>query len=283
LVLFRSSATLQIPCGFKSPPVTMALLRCNGIAGPSIVHQEFSEDHKTLEIQITTLSGETRTLWRDHDSAWISPADGAMDVTSPDGKWVAFISDRSGWPHLYVIPTDATSESQARHLARELLATATLRGLLTASRLHTLTARKVTRWSVSSRLPRLPLAARNLSSQTVVSTVPPRSLLMARCSSTSVAQSNTLSRFTRSRRSPELWLLGLPTRFHPDCFHRTSSCQPQFTIRAGPTQNQFQLRALWIRAWISLRSIRPSSGFMALAPIKTIWLGTPAFTACTTQ
>jgi Tol biopolymer transport system component/dienelactone hydrolase len=87
-------------------------------AGPSIVHEEFSEDHKTLEIKITTLSGETRTLWRDHDSAWISPADGAMDVTSPDGKWVAFISDRSGWPHLYVIPTDATSESQARQLSK---------------------------------------------------------------------------------------------------------------------------------------------------------------------
>jgi dipeptidyl aminopeptidase/acylaminoacyl peptidase len=86
--------------------------------GPSIVHEEFSEDHKTLEIKITALSGETRTLWRDHDAAWISPADGAMDVTSPDGRWLAFISDRSGWPHLYVIPTDATSESQARQLSK---------------------------------------------------------------------------------------------------------------------------------------------------------------------
>jgi dipeptidyl aminopeptidase/acylaminoacyl peptidase len=86
--------------------------------GPSIVHEEFSEDHKTLEIKITSLSGETRTLWRDHDAAWISPADGAMDVTSPDGRWLAFISDRSGWPHLYVIPTDATSESQARQLSK---------------------------------------------------------------------------------------------------------------------------------------------------------------------
>lgn len=87
-------------------------------AGPSIVHEEFSEDHKTLDIKITNLSGETRTLWKDHDSAWISPADGAEDVTSPDGKWLAFISDRSGWPHLYVIPTDATSESQAKQLSK---------------------------------------------------------------------------------------------------------------------------------------------------------------------
>lgn len=87
-------------------------------AGPSIVHEEFSEDHKTMEIKITDLSGETRTLWKDQDQAWISPADGAMDVTSPDGRWLAFISDRSGWPHLYVIPTDATSESQARQLSK---------------------------------------------------------------------------------------------------------------------------------------------------------------------
>jgi dipeptidyl aminopeptidase/acylaminoacyl peptidase len=87
-------------------------------AGPSIVHEEFSPDHKTMEIKVTSLSGETRTLWKDSDPAWISPADGAMDVASPDGKWLAFISDRSGWPHLYVIPTDATSESQAKQISK---------------------------------------------------------------------------------------------------------------------------------------------------------------------
>ena len=87
-------------------------------AGPSIVHEEFSPDHKTMQLQVTSLTGETRTLWKDHDPAWISPADGAMDVTSPDGKWVAFISDRSGWPHLYIIPIDATSEAQARQVSK---------------------------------------------------------------------------------------------------------------------------------------------------------------------
>jgi dipeptidyl aminopeptidase/acylaminoacyl peptidase len=86
-------------------------------AGPSIVHEEFSADHKTMEIKITSLAGGTHTLWKDHDSAWISPADGAMDVTSPDGKWLAFISDRTGWPHLYVIPTDANSETQAKQIS----------------------------------------------------------------------------------------------------------------------------------------------------------------------
>jgi Tol biopolymer transport system component/dienelactone hydrolase len=87
-------------------------------AGPSIVHEEFSADHRTMEIKVTSLDGESRTLWKDHDAAWISPADGAMDVTSPDGKWVAFISDRTGWPHLYTIPIDATSESQAKQISK---------------------------------------------------------------------------------------------------------------------------------------------------------------------
>jgi dienelactone hydrolase len=87
-------------------------------AGPSIVHEEFSPDHKTMEIKVTALSGETRTLWKDYDPAWISPADGVMDIASPDGKLLAFISDRSGWPHVYVIPTDATSESQAKQISK---------------------------------------------------------------------------------------------------------------------------------------------------------------------
>jgi dipeptidyl aminopeptidase/acylaminoacyl peptidase len=94
-----------------------AMQWATGPTGPSIVHVEYSADHQTMEIKITSVSGDTHTLWKDHDSAWISPADGAGDATSPDGKWLAFISDRSGWPHLYIIPTDATSEAQAKQIS----------------------------------------------------------------------------------------------------------------------------------------------------------------------
>ena len=58
-----------------------------------------------------------RTLWKDRDERWFSPTGRDSKVlVSPDGKSVAFISDRSGWIHIYVMPVDATSESQAKQL-----------------------------------------------------------------------------------------------------------------------------------------------------------------------
>ncbi|MGE0406111.1 MAG: prolyl oligopeptidase family serine peptidase [Candidatus Korobacteraceae bacterium] len=85
--------------------------------GNALVRQELSSDRKTREIKITSTDGTTRTLWKDYDPAWWSPSGGTSTVSSPDGKWVAFVCDRSGWPHLYVIPSDATSESQAKQIS----------------------------------------------------------------------------------------------------------------------------------------------------------------------
>ncbi len=92
--------------------------RAQWVAGPALVHEEYSGDRKTREIKVTTTDGTTRTLWKDYDPAWISLANGPRTVASPDGKHIAFISDRSGWAHLYVIASDATSESQARQLSK---------------------------------------------------------------------------------------------------------------------------------------------------------------------
>jgi dipeptidyl aminopeptidase/acylaminoacyl peptidase len=87
------------------------------VEGPALLHQELSPDHKTRELKITAVSGETHTIWKDYDPAWWSPSNGPRSVVSPDGKWVAFISDRTGWPHLYIISSRATSESQAKQLS----------------------------------------------------------------------------------------------------------------------------------------------------------------------
>jgi dipeptidyl aminopeptidase/acylaminoacyl peptidase len=92
--------------------------RTQWVAGPALVHEEYSGDRKTREIKVTTTDGATRTLWKDYDPAWISLANGPRTVASPDGKHIAFISDRSGWAHLYVIASDATSESQALQLSK---------------------------------------------------------------------------------------------------------------------------------------------------------------------
>jgi dipeptidyl aminopeptidase/acylaminoacyl peptidase len=87
-------------------------------AGPAIVHQEFSPDRKTREIVVTdAVTGQTRVLWKDHDPAYWTPTGGARMAVSPDGKWLEFVSDRTGWPHIYVIPSNATSESQAKQLS----------------------------------------------------------------------------------------------------------------------------------------------------------------------
>jgi len=88
------------------------------VTGPALVHEEYSGDRKNRQIEVTSVTGETRTVWKDYDPLWISLADGPRTVASPDGKTIAFISDRSGWAHLYVIPFDATSESQARQLSK---------------------------------------------------------------------------------------------------------------------------------------------------------------------
>lgn len=83
----------------------------------SVLYEERSPDGKTREIRVAARGGVPRTLWKDHDERWWSPTRrDNRTVVSPDGESVAYISDRSGWIHLYVMPVNATSESQARQL-----------------------------------------------------------------------------------------------------------------------------------------------------------------------
>jgi len=85
-------------------------------ADGSLLWAEGSATGKTREIKVWK-GGSTRALWKDVDDRWFSPTGRDSKVlVSPDGKLVAFISDRSGWIHIYVMATDATSESQAKQL-----------------------------------------------------------------------------------------------------------------------------------------------------------------------
>ncbi len=83
----------------------------------SVVYQELAPDGKTREIKSVRVGSLPRVLWRDRDERWWSPTNrDSKLLVSPDGKSLAFVSDRTGWIHVYVMPLDATSEAQAKQL-----------------------------------------------------------------------------------------------------------------------------------------------------------------------
>jgi dipeptidyl aminopeptidase/acylaminoacyl peptidase len=59
-------------------------------------------------------TGETTVLHEDvEDKFWSMTGDAnAVAQPSPDGKWVAFLSDRDGWDHLYVMPAPAPDRAR---------------------------------------------------------------------------------------------------------------------------------------------------------------------------
>jgi dipeptidyl aminopeptidase/acylaminoacyl peptidase len=86
-------------------------------ADGSLLWAEGSANGKSRTIRIWNAGGAVRTLWKDQDERWFSPTGRDSKVlVSPDGLSVAFVSDRSGWIHVYVMPVNATSESQAKQL-----------------------------------------------------------------------------------------------------------------------------------------------------------------------
>jgi len=88
-------------------------------AADGLVWAETSADGKVRDIKTATADGTAHTLWRDRDERWFSPTPRDSKVLlSPDGKTVAFVSDRTGWVQIYAMPVTATAESQAKQLTR---------------------------------------------------------------------------------------------------------------------------------------------------------------------
>jgi dipeptidyl aminopeptidase/acylaminoacyl peptidase len=78
--------------------------------GPArLVFDRQSPDYKRRTTYVAdAATGQTRVLREDVDEKfWSITGDaGAASQPSPDGKWIAFVSDRDGWDHVYVMPAE---------------------------------------------------------------------------------------------------------------------------------------------------------------------------------
>ena len=78
------------------------------------VSDRVSADFKRRAIETGDLVAERKTLHEDVDEKfWSIPGQAEPNAQpSPDGKWIEFLSDRDGWDHVYVMPSDGGSATQ---------------------------------------------------------------------------------------------------------------------------------------------------------------------------
>lgn len=64
-------------------------------------------------IVVDAVSGESRVLHEEVDPKFLSLTgdSGSTAQPSPDGRWIAFVGDRDGWDHIYVMPVAATNDA----------------------------------------------------------------------------------------------------------------------------------------------------------------------------
>ena len=95
-----------------------------------VVFDRQSPDYKRRTIYVADIaSGQPRALREDVDEKfWSITGDaGSGAQPSPDGKWIAFVSDRDGWDHLYVMSAgggDAVqiTKGEVRSVAADVVA-----------------------------------------------------------------------------------------------------------------------------------------------------------------
>ena len=81
------------------------------VDGSHLVFDRVSDDFKKYDIYLAdTHSGAVQSIDEETEEKFWSIPDwgesGAQPWPSPNGKWIAFLTDRDGWDHLYVMPAN---------------------------------------------------------------------------------------------------------------------------------------------------------------------------------
>jgi dipeptidyl aminopeptidase/acylaminoacyl peptidase len=82
-----------------------------------LVMLRVADEGKAREILVgDAATGQTRVLYREEDALfWSLDFIAPEAFPSPDGRRIAFVSDRDGWDHLYVVPTDGGVPAAVTH------------------------------------------------------------------------------------------------------------------------------------------------------------------------
>ena len=82
-----------------------------------VLVQRVGGDNRTRELAVSdAVTGQTRVIYSEQDPKfWSLAYVASTPVPSPDGRRVAFVSDRDGWDHLYVVAADGGNPVQLTH------------------------------------------------------------------------------------------------------------------------------------------------------------------------
>ena len=108
----RTSGQLYVVSAAGGKPTAIgAPGEYNGLAWTDSTHLTYdrqSNAYKTRTIYVSAAGGTPQAIHEDKEDKFWSLPDWeaeAQPKPSPDGKWIAFLTDLDGWDHLYVIPS----------------------------------------------------------------------------------------------------------------------------------------------------------------------------------
>ncbi len=109
---YQPGQVIVIPSSGGKPVAVGTRGRYGALAwvdGQHLVFTRESDHYKRRTIYLADASdGSARAIHEDVEEKFWSLPDweaGPEPVPSPDGRWIAFLSDQDGWDHLYVIPS----------------------------------------------------------------------------------------------------------------------------------------------------------------------------------